>query len=70
MSAATGSSIPEVAVSRVPAVSPNARYRRTARVRRTSHCRRFSGFPVQKDGREPQRFPPLDEWMAELSQIS
>jgi CubicO group peptidase (beta-lactamase class C family) len=26
-------------------------------------------FPVQKDGREPQRFPPPDEWMAELSQV-
>jgi CubicO group peptidase (beta-lactamase class C family) len=26
-------------------------------------------FPVQKDGREPQRFPPADEWMAELSQV-
>jgi CubicO group peptidase (beta-lactamase class C family) len=26
-------------------------------------------FPVQKDGREPQRFPPPDEWMAELSEV-
>jgi CubicO group peptidase (beta-lactamase class C family) len=26
-------------------------------------------FPVQKDGREPQRFPPPDEWMAELAQV-
>jgi CubicO group peptidase (beta-lactamase class C family) len=26
-------------------------------------------FPVQQDGREPQRFPPQDEWMAELSQV-
>jgi CubicO group peptidase (beta-lactamase class C family) len=26
-------------------------------------------FPVQKDGREPQRFPPPDEWMAELSRV-
>jgi CubicO group peptidase (beta-lactamase class C family) len=26
-------------------------------------------FPVQKDGREPQRFPPPDGWMAELSEV-
>jgi CubicO group peptidase (beta-lactamase class C family) len=26
-------------------------------------------FPVQQDGREPQRFPPPDEWMAELSHV-
>ena len=26
-------------------------------------------FPVQKDGREPQFFPPPDEWMAELSEV-
>jgi CubicO group peptidase (beta-lactamase class C family) len=26
-------------------------------------------FPVQKDGREPQLFPPPDEWMAELSEV-
>jgi CubicO group peptidase (beta-lactamase class C family) len=26
-------------------------------------------FPVQQDGREPQRFPPPDEWMAELSDV-
>ena len=26
-------------------------------------------FPVQKDGREPQRFPPPDKWMAELSEV-
>jgi CubicO group peptidase (beta-lactamase class C family) len=26
-------------------------------------------FPVQQDGREPQRFPPPDEWMAELAQV-
>ena len=26
-------------------------------------------FPVQKDGREPQRFPPPDEWLAELSKV-
>jgi CubicO group peptidase (beta-lactamase class C family) len=26
-------------------------------------------FPVQKDGREPQRFPLPDEWMAELSEV-
>src|SRR5260221_12033190 len=26
-------------------------------------------FSVQKDGREPQGFPPPDTWMAELAQI-
>lgn len=26
-------------------------------------------FPVQKDGREPQRYPPPDEWIAELSDV-
>jgi CubicO group peptidase (beta-lactamase class C family) len=26
-------------------------------------------FPVQKDGREPQLFPPPDKWMAELSEV-
>jgi CubicO group peptidase (beta-lactamase class C family) len=26
-------------------------------------------FPVQKDGREPQRFPAPDVWMAELAQV-
>jgi CubicO group peptidase (beta-lactamase class C family) len=26
-------------------------------------------FPVQKDGREPQRFPPQDKWMSELSEV-
>jgi CubicO group peptidase (beta-lactamase class C family) len=26
-------------------------------------------FPVQQDGREPQRFPPPGEWMAELSHV-
>ena len=26
-------------------------------------------FPVQKDGREPQLFPPPDEWMAELAEV-
>ena len=26
-------------------------------------------FPVQQDGRQPQRFPPPDQWMAELSEV-
>jgi len=26
-------------------------------------------FPVQKDGREPQSFPPPDVWMAELARV-
>jgi len=26
-------------------------------------------FPVQQDGREPQRFPPADKWMADLSEV-
>lgn len=26
-------------------------------------------FPVQQDGREPQRFPPVDEWLAELAKV-
>jgi CubicO group peptidase (beta-lactamase class C family) len=26
-------------------------------------------FPVQKDGREPQSFPPADEWLAELAEV-
>ena len=26
-------------------------------------------LPVQQDGREPQRFPPPDVWMAELSKV-
>src|SRR4029450_5099745 len=26
-------------------------------------------FPVQQDGRQPQRFPPPDQWMAELPQV-